>query len=173
MPSWWLRALTGVLVLLVVVTGVAVVVVEDGRDRAVGALTPWRIDSDRTTQHQEVAAAAEDLALAFLSVDHRDMDTLVDTVLAGATGQFASDYAAQRDRLVREARRARAVSVAEVVAVGVVEQDADTATVLVAADTVVQNRSTGNEGVARYYRLRLELVRDGERWLTEDVEFVR
>lgn len=173
MPSWWLRALTAVLILLVVVTGVAVVVVEDGRDRALDALTLWRSDSDLTTQHREVAAAAEGLALAFLSVDHRDMDALVDAVLAGATGDFAADYAAERDRLVREARRARAVSVAKVVAVGVVEQDADTATVLVAADTVVRNRSTDKLGVARYYRLRLELVRDGERWLTEGVEFVR
>ena len=173
MPSWWLRALTGVLVLLLVLTGAAATLLEDGRDRVVGAMTPWRGDSDVTIRHREVAQAAEELALAFLSVDHRDMDSLVDTVLAGSTGDFAADYAAQRDRLVAEAKRARAVSVAEVVAVGVVEQDSETATVLVAADSVVQNRSTGDKGVARYYRLRVELVREGGRWLAEGVEFVR
>ena len=173
MPSWWLRALTWVLLLLLVVTGVTTVVVPDGRDRLVGALTPWRADSDLTTRHRAAAAAAEELALAFLSVDHRDMDTLVDRVLARSTGEFASEYAGERDRLVREARRARAVSVAEVVAVGVDELDQDSATVLVAADTVVRNRSTGERAEARYYRLRLDLVLEDGRWLTQDVEFVR
>ena len=173
MPSSWLRALTGLLTLLVLATAVTVVVVEDGPARFVAAVAPWRDDSDVTLRHRAAAAAAEDLTLAFLSVDHRDMDTLVDRVLAGATGEFAAEYAGERDRLVAEARQARAVSVAEVVAVGVSDLDRDSATVLVAADTVVQNASTGSRPEPNYYRLRVDMVlRDG-RWLARDVEFVR
>ena len=37
----------------------------------------------------------------------------------------------------------------------------------------VTNASTGSEGQVRYYRLRLRLVRKGERWLTSNVQFVR
>jgi len=172
-PSWLLRTMAALLALLVLLTGVASVAVLDGRERLEGALTPWRTDSELTTRHRDVAAAGEELALAFLSVDHRDMDALVDTVLAGSTGEFARQYAAERDRLVREARDARAVSAAEVVAVGVDDLDEDSATVLVAADTVVRNRTTAERAEARYYRLRLDLVLEDGRWLVQDVEFVR
>ena len=59
------------------------------------------------------------------------------------------------------------------VALGVGELDDESATVLLAANSTVTNRSTRDEGQVRYYRLRLDLVRDGGRWLTSDVEFVR
>ena len=177
MPTWWLRALAVLLVLLLLATGVVTAVVTDGRDRLAGALTnpltTTRTDADLTARHRAVASAAEELVRAFLSVDHRDMEPLVETVLAGATGGFAREYGAERDRLVEQAQRTRAVSAAEVVAVGVDELEGDSATVLVAADTVVRNRSTGDRAEARYYRLRLDLVLEDGRWLTEDVEFVR
>lgn len=174
MPSWWLRGLAGVLVALLLVTAGVVAVRADGPDRFEQALAPWRgQDEDVSVRHREVAAAAKDLAVAFLSVDHTDMDALVEKVLAGATGEFAAAYAADRDRLVREAQRARSLSVAEVVAVGVAELGEESATVLVAADTVVRNRTTGDRAEARYYRLRIEMVREDGRWLARGVEFVR
>lgn len=138
----------------------------------VGASTD-EVDDSRTAAHRDVAAAARAEALAFLTVDHRDMDTLVDAVLEGATGEFAEQYAAQRDTLTSEAVRTEATSTPEVVALGVGDQDDDAATVLVAANSTVTNASTSGEGEVRYYRLRLELVREGGRWLTSDLRFVR
>ena len=131
------------------------------------------VDDDLTAAQREVARAASTEALAFLAVDHTDMDPLIDAVLAGATGDFAEQYAAQRERLTSEAVRTEATSTGEVVALGVGELDEDSATVLIAANSTVTNSSTGSEGQVRYYRLRLDLVRDGGRWLTSDVEFVR
>jgi Mce-associated membrane protein len=60
-----------------------------------------------------------------------------------------------------------------VVALGVGDLDEDSATVLVAANSTVANTGTSPEGERRYYRLRLELVREDDRWLTSDVQFVR
>ena len=131
------------------------------------------IDEDITAAHQGVAGAARTEALAFLNVDHRDMDPLIDAVLDGATGDFAQQYASQRETLTREAVRTEATSTPEVVALGVGDQDDDSATVLVAANSTVTNASTGDEGQVRYYRLRLQLVREGGRWLTSDLRFVR
>ena len=131
------------------------------------------VDDDLTAAQREVAAAARAEALAFLTVDHRDMDPLVDAVLAGATGDFKEQYAAQRETLSSEAERTEATSTGEVVALGVGDLDDDSATVLVAANSTVTNTGTGGEGQARYYRLRLDLVREGDRWLTSDVQFVR
>jgi Mce-associated membrane protein len=131
------------------------------------------VDADLTTAQRDVAGAARAEALAFLTVDHRDMDPLVDAVLEGATGDFAKQYASQRRTLTKEAVRTRATSTPEVVALGVGDQDEESATVLVAANSTVTNASTGDEGQVRYYRLRLRLVREDDRWLTSDLRFVR
>lgn len=131
------------------------------------------VDEKLTADQREVAAAARTEALAFLTVDHRDMDPLIDAVLAGATGDFRDQYAAQRARLVRQAKRTDAVSTAEIVALGVGDLDEDSATVLVAANSDVSNTRTGPQAQTRYFRLRLDLVREGERWLTSNVQFVR
>ena len=80
---------------------------------------------------------------------------------------------AQRDTRVSEAERTEATSTGEVVALGVGDLDDDSATVLVAANSTVTNSGTGAEGQVRYYRLRLDLVREDGRWLTSAVEFVR
>jgi Mce-associated membrane protein len=78
------------------------------------------------------------------------------------------------ERTARRAIGALAVVLAGLlVAIGVGDQDEDSATVLVAANSTVTNSDTGGEGQVRYYRLRMRLVREGDRWLTSDVEFVR
>jgi Mce-associated membrane protein len=142
---------------------------------AIGLVATSRdpVDDDLTAAQREVAAAARTEALAFLTVDHTDMDPLIDAVLAGATGDFAEQYESQRDTLTSEAIRTEATSTGEVVALGVGDLDDDSATVLIAANSTVTNTSTGSEGQVRYYRLRLDLVREGERWLTSNVQFVR
>jgi Mce-associated membrane protein len=155
------------------VGGLAVVLV--GLLVAIGLLVASRDggDDELAAAHRDVARAARAEAVAFLTVDHEDMGPLIDAVLAGATGDFAEQYASQRDMLTKEAVRTRATSTGEVVALGVGDLDADSATVLVAANSTVTNPSTGPGGQVRYYRLRLDLVREDGRWLTSGVRFVR
>jgi Mce-associated membrane protein len=158
------RWVAGGLVVVLVALLVAVGLVLTGQDET---------DAGLTAAQQEVAAAARTEALAFLTVDHRDMDPLIDAVLDGATGDFAEQYASQRETLTSEAVRTEATSSPEVVALGVGDQDDDSATVLVAANSTVTNAGTPDEGQVRYYRLRLQLVREDGRWLTDDLRFVR
>ena len=129
-------------------------------------------DEGLTAAHQEVAAAARAEALAFLTVDHRTMAVVVERVLDGATGDFREQYESQSRRLTREATRTRATSAGEVVALGVSDLGDDSATVLVAANSTVTNTRTEQPQV-RYYRLELGLVREGDRWLTSSLRFVR
>jgi Mce-associated membrane protein len=129
-------------------------------------------DEELTAAQQEVAAAARAEALAFLTVDHRTMDVVVERVLDGATGDFREQYESQSRRLTREATRTRATSAGEVVALGVSDLGDDSATVLVAANSTVTNTRTEQPQV-RYYRLELGLVREDDRWLTSSLRFVR
>lgn len=141
----------------------------------IGVLATSRdaVDEDLTETQHEIAAAARAEALAFLTVDHEDMDPLVDAVLAGATGSFKEQYESQREMLTNEAVRTEATSTAEVVALGVGGFTDDAGDVLIAANSTVANSKTGPEGQVRYFRLRLSLVREGDRWLTSNLEFVR
>ncbi len=142
---------------------------------AVGVLATSResVDDDLTTAQREVAEAARTEAVAFLTVDHDDMQPLIAAVLAGATGDFKQQYESQRETLTSEAERTEATSTGEVVSLGVGYVDDTSADVVVAANSTVSNTGTGGEAQVRYYRLRLVLVRDGDRWLTSNLEFVR
>lgn len=157
---WVIGALAVVLVALLVTAGLL-------------ASSRASVDDDLTTAQRDVAGAARAEALAFLTVDHDDMDPLIDAVLAGATGDFKKQYESQRAMLTSETERTEATSTGEIVSLGVGRIDDTSADVVVAANSTVTNTSTGSEPQVRYYRLRLVLVREGDRWLTSDLEFVR
>lgn len=170
--TWAIRVLAGLLAVALLAVAGTTLLVDDGADRLRSAVAPGSADDDLTERHQQVAAAAEELTLAFLRVDHRDMDPLMDAVLDGATGDFKQQYADKRETLAEEAARNKSVSTGEVVALGVGDLDDDSAQVFVAANSLVSNTSTNGTEQPRYYRLQLDLVREGDRWLTTNVQFV-
>ena len=55
---------------------------------------------------------------------------------------------------------------------GVVAQDPDSATVILATAGTVENTSTGDKPVAEDYRIQMQLVLEKGRWLTSDLQFV-
>jgi Mce-associated membrane protein len=92
-------------------------------------------------------------------------------VLKGATGEFKKEFAAQTEQLTKLVAENKSVSEGQVLDAGIVRADADSARVLVVADSKVTN-TAAPQGQARTYRLQLDLVREHGRWLTSDVEFV-
>ena len=58
-----------------------------------------------SSQYDEVTKAARDETLAFLTVDYKNMDPLIDKVLAGATGNFKDQYERAKDTLKTTARQ--------------------------------------------------------------------
>lgn len=120
---------------------------------------------------QEVLAAARQSALNFTSLDYRHYGRDSRTVLQGATGDFRKQFAAQTAQLTKLVARNKSVSEGQVLEAGIVRCDERSARVLVVADSKVTN-TAAPEGQARTYRLQLDLVRVGGRWLTSDVAFV-
>lgn len=126
-------------------------------------------EADR--HRQDILAAARQSALNFTSLDYRHYDRDSANVLAGATGDFKKQFAAQTEQLTQLVATNKSVSEGQILEAGIVRSDADSARVLVVADSKVTNTAVP-QGEARTYRLQLDLVHRNGRWLTSDVEFV-
>lgn len=175
-PWWGIASLVlSVLLLgLVAAIGITVARSDEGRAALDLAATDWGAPetNDLTRAHQDVARAAEAETTAFLTVDYRNMDPLVDAVLAGATGEFHQQYSSRREQLVQAARQNKSVSTGHVVALGVGDMDEDSALVYVAANSEVENVSTQGTRQPRYYRLQLDMTLVDGAWLASSVKFV-
>jgi Mce-associated membrane protein len=133
-------------------------------------------DDDRATAEQErygdVLAAGRDEVEAFINIDYRNAQESIDAVAEGATGDFAKQYDSSTAGVVKLLQRERSVMDGQVLWAGVVDLDADSATVLAATTGTVSNQSTQDQKVARYFRIKLDLQKVGDRWLTSNLEFV-
>ncbi|MEU4133579.1 hypothetical protein [Streptomyces wuyuanensis] len=127
-----------------------------------------RVDEQR---RQDILAAARQSALNFTSLDYRRYAKDSANVLKGATGAFKAQFAAQTAQLTKLVAANKSVSQGQVLEAGIARSDERTARVLVVADSKVTN-SAAPEGQSRTYRLQLDLVLEGGRWLTSNVEFV-
>ena len=123
-------------------------------------------------QYKDVTKAAREETQAFLTVDYKDMDPLIEKVLDGSTGKFKQDYSAQKVNLKALAQEGQAVSTGKVLAVGIADIDDSNAVVFVAADSQVTNKSSKGKAQPRYLRLKLTMTRVDDAWLTSDLRFV-
>ncbi|MEU6706642.1 hypothetical protein [Streptomyces wuyuanensis] len=143
---------------------------------ATTALSLWlglRVHEQRVDEQrrQDILAAARRSALNFTSLDYRHYARDSANVLDGAAGDFKEQFAAQSAELTKLVAANKSVSEGRVLEAGIARSDERTARVLVVADSEVTN-SAAPEGRSRTYRLQLDLVLEGGRWLTSNVEFV-
>ncbi|MGP3980480.1 hypothetical protein [Streptomyces sp. KR80] len=122
-------------------------------------------------RNQDILAAARQSAVNFTSLDYRHYDRDSKNVLKGATGEFKKQFAAQTKDLTKLVADNKSVSQGHVLEAGIAKADDRSARVLVVADSRVTN-TAAPKGQARNYRLQLDLVHEGGRWLTSNVEFV-
>ena len=86
--------------------------------------------------------------------------------------RFRTEYEKSTEALVKLLEQYKSIRTGEVIWVGVVAQDPDSATVLLATTGTVQNTSTGDEPYSENYRVQMQLVLEKGRWLTSDLQFV-
>ena len=119
---------------------------------------------------RSVRASAE--TLAFMTVDYRSMPALMKKVLAGATGEFKTEYTRSAPQLRSAVLAQQSVSSGRVLSVAVSTVDKDSATAFIAADSQVSNKGTKGSKVPRYYRLQMDLAKVKGRWLVSKLQFV-
>jgi Mce-associated membrane protein len=144
----------------------------------VGGVLAWRTHDarERAQAQQErygdVLVAATDEAEAFINVRYDDAQASADRVAEGATGEFKKQYSRSTEGVLKVLKQEKSVMEGKVLWAGVVGVDQDSATVIAATSGTVANRQTNNQPVARNFRLRLDLVREDGKWLTNDLQFV-
>lgn len=167
-----LNAVLALLVLALLVWAVAIVV--KGPAAVPDAIAPAHEPSAAQRQllaYDDVKAAAREWTTDFLRVDYQHMDPIMKRVLAGTTDPFKGQYRKSEENLKSLARINKSVSTGKVLQVGVSELDGDRATLYVAANSEVRNKNT-KKPQNRYYRIQLEMVRQGDSWLTSRLTFV-
>lgn len=114
---------------------------------------------------------ARQMAINLTSISVRDLDADIEQVLDGATGEFEEDFANRSDNLREVLTTNEVVSEGMVIEAALVRADEQSATALVVVDATVRNSANPDGGV-NTYRMKLELERQGDRWLTSLLEFV-
>ena len=115
--------------------------------------------------------AARQLALDFTTYDYQTSDADFKRVTDDSTGQFKQEFQAGIDAVKTEVVTNKATSKGDVKEAAVVSNDKDSAQVLVIVDAVVTNTAS-TDGVQRRYRIKLDMVREKDRWLTADLQVV-
>jgi Mce-associated membrane protein len=123
-------------------------------------------------RYTDILGSASTEATAFVNIRYDAAQESIDAVMAGATGDFRDQYAKSTDGVIKVLQDNKSIMTGEVLWTGVVAQDPDSATVIVATSGTVQNKQTGDQPVARYFRLQLQLVSEKGKWLTSDLQFV-
>ena len=123
-------------------------------------------------RYADVLASASKEATAFVNIRYDDAQGSIDKVMAGATGEFREQYSTSTEGVIEVLEQNKSIMTGEVLWSGVVAQDPDSATVIIATSGTVQNKQTGDEPVARFFRLQLQLVSEKGKWLTSDLQFV-
>jgi Mce-associated membrane protein len=110
------------------------------------------------------------LAVDFTSFDYQTLNHDFEATAAHATSSFAKTYLAQSKAVASLIRKAKAVSVSQVVATGLQSYSPakGTATVLVALNDTTKNTKSPS-GSVQYFRMQVQMVRQGDKWLASAV----
>ena len=143
-----------------------------------GALWLWQareLDEAEDARAEDRAAvnAATALTLAWASVDHRKVDEYVESVRAGATGDFLQEFENAEPFLRQTLADNKSVQVPTIPQEGaaLLERSEDEARVIVAMDAAVSNKQT-ERPQARQYRLQVSLRKESGEWLVSGLEFI-
>lgn len=177
--------------LLVLVTGTAVIVlgvrmwdahrssdVGKAVGQSVGSGVVAAVPAADESDQQRIAAvlkASTVFVNTFMNVDYRTMDSTFAAVRSLATGPFRTQFDKSVPSLRTLATRLHSVETASVIWAGYSSGDADSATVMLASKGT--NSGTSSSGktntVARYDRVRVDLVLVDGRWLTNNITFLQ
>lgn len=143
---------------------------------AVVGVAGWQVAEFRTLSNDadrngEIISAAKLVTAGLVSLDYNRADDDLNRIKDTSTGQFRAQFDELAVSFRQVLGQGKVQSTGAVKEAGIVEADADQATVLAAVTSVVKN-SEAVDGQQRVYRMRVQLANQDNRWLVSEVEFV-
>lgn len=139
---------------------------------AVG-ISGWRWYERRQLDHAHSAAiaAARQFTVDFVSISAATVDKDIERVTAFSTGDFHDEYERGKAQVRAAVVENEVQSAGTVLRAALVSGDHDSAVVLVAIDANVKNVKAP-QGRPSHYRVKVDLVKEDDRWLVSRLEFV-
>lgn len=136
-------------------------------------VTGWRwYQRDQLDRaHTAAVAAARQFTIDFVSISATTVDQDIERVAAAATGEFHDEYTRGRAQVRAAVVENEVQSQGTVLRAALVSGDHDSAVVLVAVDATVKNVNAP-QGRPSHYRIKVDLVKEEDRWLVSRLEFV-
>jgi Mce-associated membrane protein len=121
--------------------------------------------------HEAALTAARQATVNFVTISASSVDSDLQRVVDGATGDFKSEFTQDMAQVRQAVVENQVASTGEVLRAGVVSGDRHSAVVLVAVDASVKNTGAP-DGRLLHYRIQVDLVLDHDRWLVSKLSFV-
>lgn len=143
---------------------------------AFGAASGFMVWQHRQAQEEqqrtaEFTAAARQSVVTLMSLDFNRAQEDVQRIIDNSTGQFRDDFEAQAEDFTRVAKESKVVTEVTVNTAAVTSMTDTNATALVSATSRVTNTAGANQE-PRSWRLKVDLVREGDQIKMSKVEFV-
>jgi Mce-associated membrane protein len=137
------------------------------------ALSRWQDQRQLDGVRQEALAAAKQAAVNFVSISDSTVDSDMQRIIDGSTGDFKDQYVSNRATFKDQVVSNKASSTGTVLRAAILSNDSDSAVVLVALDATVKNTGTP-DGRLSHYRMQLSMARDAGtgKWLVAQLDFV-
>jgi Mce-associated membrane protein len=127
-------------------------------------------DADKSERAAAMKAARQ-MGLDFTTYAYQSWDADSKRVVDDSTGQFKQEFQDGIATVKADVATNKATSKGDVKEAAVVSNDKDSAQVLLIVNAVVTN-TTAPTGVERRYRIKLDMVREKDHWLTADLQVV-
>ncbi|WP_162907136.1 hypothetical protein [Allorhizocola rhizosphaerae] len=121
--------------------------------------------------HAAALAAARQFTVDFVSISAATVDKDIERVVGNSTGDFHNEYTRGRAQVRAAVVENEVSSQGNVLRSALVSGDNDSAVVLVAVDANVKNVKAP-AGRPSHYRIKVDLVKENDRWLVSRLEFV-
>ncbi|QBJ98754.1 hypothetical protein ERC79_15420 [Rhodococcus sp. ABRD24] len=127
--------------------------------------------NDRDAQRQAFVDTAQQTVLNLTTIKPDTAKEDVERILAGASGEFKSEFDGREDPFVSIVKEAGVTTVGRIVATGFESENGNTATVLVSARADVSS-ANGDQNGPRDFRMRVTVTDDDGTLTASKVEFV-
>lgn len=122
-------------------------------------------------REQTILQIARQGVLNVTSLSHQNIDATLKNLVDGSTGEFRKQFEGRSSTFKDMVAQSAVVSEGTITEAGIESSDDHSGKAIVAVRAKVSNKAAP-QGEQRQYRMAVNVVREGDRWLVSGLEFV-